>query len=244
VEIAYINLEARPDRDERFRRFNAGVAEFHRTDAVVGANLRVEELIRDGIIAEPLTAFTAGALVNALTHKKLWEQCAATTDVLTVAEDDAVLNRHFLEKARRVIAQLPPDWDIILWGWNFDSILHVGILGGMREAVMNFDARPLGSRLAEFQAEDYEVQLLRLVNAFGLVSYTISPAGARRLLEACFPLRNHPIPIPGLNRRLLNISLDATMNGHYRALRSFVCFPPLVWTENDKSESDVAPAKI
>jgi GR25 family glycosyltransferase involved in LPS biosynthesis len=227
MEIGYINLASRPDRDERFHRLNA---------------LQAEDLIRDGVIAEPLNAFTAGALGNALTHKKLWDQCAAATDVLTVAEDDAVFNRYFPEKAPRVIAQLPADWDIILWGWNFDSVLHVGIMGGIREAVMNFDARPLDSRLAEFQAEDYAVQPLRLVNAFGLVSYSVSPAGARRLLAACFPLRKDAIPIPGLNRHLLNISLDATMNKHYRALRSFACFPPLVWTENDKSTSDVAPA--
>jgi glycosyl transferase family 25 len=240
VEIVYINLAARPERDERFQRLNAGIADFRRTDGVVGATLRTADLVRAGVIAEPLTSFTAGALGNAVSHKALWEQCAATSAVLTVAEDDAAFNRRFPERAVRVLAQLPPDWDIILWGWNFDSVLHVGILGGLKEAVMNFDARALGPRVADFQAADDSVQPLRLVNAFGLVSYSVSPAGARRLLAACFPLRNDAVPIAGLNCRLLNISLDATMNKHYRTLRSFVCFPPLVWTENDKSASDVA----
>ncbi len=241
MKITYVNLASRPERKERFHRLNAGIAEFERFDAVIGTTLREEDLIRDGVIAEPLTAFTAGALGNARTHKDLWERCDGANEALTVAEDDAVFNYQFSERAPRVIAQLPPDWDIILWGWNFDSVLHVAILGGIREAVMNFDARPLGPGIAAFQAEIYPVQPLRLLNAFGLVSYSISPAGARRLLAACFPLRNEVIPIVGLNRLLMNISLDATMNMHYRSLQSFVCFPPLVWTENDKSESDVAP---
>jgi GR25 family glycosyltransferase involved in LPS biosynthesis len=240
VEIVYINLTSRPDRNERFLRLNAGVADFRRIAAVVGASFQTADLIRDRVIIESLTAYTPGALGNALSHKKLWEECVASNAVLTLAEDDAAFNRHFASKAQQVFAQLPEDWDIILWGWNFDSVLHVGILNGIREAVMYFDARPLGPRVPEFQAQDYPVQLLPLMNAFGIVSYSVSPAGARRLLAACFPLTNEPIPIPGLNRLLANISLDATMNRHYRTLKSFACFPPLVWTENDKSISDVA----
>jgi glycosyl transferase family 25 len=239
VEIVYINLAARPDRNERFLRLNAGLADFRRMDAVVGAIQRTDDLIRAGVIVEPLISFTPGALGNALSHKQVWEQCAAGDAAVTLAEDDAAISRHFARKAPEVLAKLPADWDIILWGWNFDSVLHVGFMGEIKEAVTYFDARPLGPRVAEFQAADYDVMPLRLVNAFGIVSYSITPAGARRLLAACFPLRNEAIPIPGLNRQLLNISLDATMNKHYRSLRSYVCFPPLVWTENDHGQSDV-----
>lgn len=242
MEIIYLNLADRPDRDDRFRRLNAGIADFHRADAVAGTALRTDDLVRANVIAEPLTEFTPGALGNAVSHKRLWEQCAGRSAPLTVAEDDAVFNRGFAAKAPEVLARLPRDWDIIFWGWNFDSLLHVALLGGVKEAVMMFDPRPLGSRVADFQTHDDSVQPLRLVNAFGLTAYTVSPAGAQRLLAACFPLANEPIPIPGLNRLLANISLDATMNRHYRALRAYACFPPLAWTENDKAASDVAPA--
>jgi GR25 family glycosyltransferase involved in LPS biosynthesis len=241
VEIVYLNLASRPDRNGQFLRLNAGLADFRRVDAVVGADQRADDLIRGGVIAEALTAFTSGALGNALSHKRIWEQVAAGDAVVTVAEDDAAINRHFPGKAPEVLAKLPPDWDIILWGWNFDSVLHAGIMNGIKEAVTYFDARPLGPAVADFQSAEYDVIPLRLVNAFGIVSYSVSPAGARRLLAACFPLRNDPVLIPGLNNRLLaNISLDATMNRHYRALTAFACFPPLVWTENDHGRSDVA----
>ena len=239
MEIVYINLASRPERNDQFLRTNAGLADFRRMDAVVGADQRADELIRAGVIAEPLTAFTPGALGNALSHKQVWEHAAATNAAVTLAEDDAAINHHFARKAPAVLAKLPPDGDIILWGWNFDSILHVAILNGIKELVAQFDARPLGSRVADFQAADYDVMPLRLVNAFGIVSYSVTPAGAKKLLAACFPLRNDPIPIPGLNRLLANISLDATMNRHYRSLNAFACFPPLVWTENDHGQSDV-----
>jgi GR25 family glycosyltransferase involved in LPS biosynthesis len=239
VEVAYLNLATRPDRDERFRRINGGIADYRRVNAIVGDTLRADDLIRAGVIAEPLTSFTHGALGNAVSHKRFWEQCAAGTTPLTVAEDDAALNRRFAQKAPAVLSRLPTDWDIVLWGWNFDSVLRVGILGGVKEAAMNFDPRPLGASVSEFQAHDEDVQPLRLINVFGLAAYTISPTGARRLLAACFPLTNEPIVIAGMDHLLANISLDATMNRHYRALQAYVCFPPLAWTENDKAASDV-----
>jgi glycosyl transferase family 25 len=241
VEIVYINLASRPDRNERFLRLNADLADFRRVDGVVGADQSADDLIRSGVIVESLTAFTPGALGNALSHKKVWERAAAGDSVVTLVEDDGAINRHFPMRAPGVLAKLPADWDIILWGWNFDSVLHAGILNGLKEAVTYFDGRPLGAAVAAFQEADFDVMPLRLVNAFGIVSYSVTPAGARRLLAACFPLRNDPILIPGLNNRLLaNISLDATMNRHYRSLNAYVCFPPLVWTENDHGSSDVA----
>ena len=51
----------------------------------------------------------------------------------------------------------------------------------------------------------------------------------------CFPLRNEVIPIPGLRRALKNFSLDVLMNKYYRVLKAFVSFPPLAWSENDKT---------
>src|SRR5262249_28456365 len=242
-EIVYINLAARPDRNGRFLRANAGIADFRRTEAVAGAALRREDLVRDGVIAEPTPHFTAGAVGNALSPRRLWGHCAAGNAVLTLAEDDAVFNRHFSTRAPQLLAQLPPGWDLILWGWNFDSLLRVKLLGELQDAFMYFNRPSLGERLAEFPALDYPVQALRLATAFGLVSYSLSPSGARRLLQRCFPLRDEAVPVPGLRAVPRNTSLDVTMNKHYPALAAYACFPPLVWTENDPTSSDVVPRR-
>ena len=157
-----------------------------------------------------------------------------------MAEDDAVFNQHFVRKAGEVLSRLPSGWDIVLWGWNFDSILHVEVFGGLRQSVMHFDARYLRDRIGEFQAKAYEVLPMRLIGAFGTVCYSISPKGAGRLCELCFPLRNETIRVPGLGRDIPNLTLDALMNKHYCGLKAYAVFPPLVWTENDKDVSDVS----
>jgi len=243
VQVSYINLERRKDRNERFLRLNSALADFRRWDAVDGAHLRVEDLIAEGVIQEPLRAYTPGALGNALSHKKMWECCASNGGVLTVAEDDAVFNQRFAGRAPKILAGLPPDWDIILWGWNFDALLHVKIAEGIKDAIMRFDRVQLGPRVSEFQERNYEAIPLRLVTAFGVVCYSISPKGARRLLALCFPLRNKSVVVPSMRWRLPNATIDAVMNKHYRDLSSYVSFPPLVWTENDWGTSDVHPKK-
>ncbi len=239
VEVLYVNLERRPDRNALFLRTNAGIADFRRVEAVDGRRLNVRDLIRQGLLAQPLRAYTAGSLGHALSQKKIWQQCIATAAAVTVAEDDAVFNRHFADKAGQTLAALPPDWDIVFWGWNFDAPLHVELLEGLKQSFLRFDARRLGPRLHEFQDLDYSVLPVRLLGVFGTPCYSISPHGAGRLSELCFPLRREPIPVPSLGRTLRNANIDTLMSKHYRSLKAYAALPPLVWTENDKRASDI-----
>jgi GR25 family glycosyltransferase involved in LPS biosynthesis len=200
-------------------------------------------LIAAGSIVEPLEAYTPGVLGNALSHKALWERARAAGGPLTIAEDDAVLNHRFSEKAVKLSAKLPPDWDIILWGWNFDSILHCEVVPGLRQGVMHFDPSPLGHKREQFQALDVDPVPLRLLGAFGILCYSVSPKGAFLLRSLCFPLRNELVSIPGLNRSIKNYTLDTVMNKYYRELQAFVSLPPLAWSENDKATSDNFPVQ-
>lgn len=239
MEVLYINLARRRDRNERFLKVNASVATFRRIEAVDGNGLQVDQLLKEGVIQEPLWAYTAGALGCALSHKKIWEHCVSTGVATTVAEDDAVFNGHFEERAAEVLRRLPVGWDIILWGWNFDSVLHVEMMEGINQSVMRFDCPMLGSRVSEFQGKNYDVLPLRLIAAFGTVCYSVAPKGAQRLREACFPLTNETIYVPAFRSDILSFNIDASMNKCYRILQAYVAFPPLVWTENDKANSDV-----
>lgn len=240
MEVFYINLERRRDRRDRFLATNANMATFRRAEAADGKLLNVDELIRDGILNAPLNDYSPGALGCAMSHKRMWDLCVASSAAITLAEDDAVFNRHFGEKATAVMARLPKNWDIVLWGWNFDSILHVEIFPGLKDSVLHFDSSKLGPKLIDFQNQRYDVLPFRLWGAFGFVCYSISTQGARRLLERCFPLTTEPIPIPGLRRTVSNFGIDVAMNKHYRDLNAYVSFPPLVWTENDKTSSDIS----
>jgi GR25 family glycosyltransferase involved in LPS biosynthesis len=239
MDVFYINLARRPDRKERFLTLNRGVARFHRVKAVDGITINGGQLIKEGVVREALEPYTPGALGCALSHKKLWERCASGTLPLTIAEDDAVFNRCFSEKAAVVVTRLPPDWDIILWGWNFDSVLHVELVKGIPTSIMHFDAASVGEPLTDFQTQHFEVLPMRLFNAFGTVCYSMTPKGAQKLSTSCFPLRNELFWVEGLRRNICNFGIDSMMNKYYRDLRAYVVFPPLVWTENDKETSDV-----
>jgi len=236
--IRYLNLDRRPERNEAFLRANAGIADFERVAAVDGQGLAMSALVETGIAAESLEYFSAGAMGAALSHKHAWERCVAEGTVMTLAEDDAFFNRRFAETAPKLLASLPADWDIVFWGWNFDSVLHVEVPEGLNEACMYFQRHALGPQTAAFQNATFDPRPFRLINLFGLACYSISPAGAARLLARCFPLKNEPVPITGLKANIVNLGIDTAMNAHYRSLRAYVSFPPLVWTENDRVQSD------
>ena len=74
MRVYYLNMAKRTERNERFLKWNAPVADVERVEAVNGSGLRVEELIRNGMIQEPLKTYTAGGLGCAASHKKMWER--------------------------------------------------------------------------------------------------------------------------------------------------------------------------
>ncbi|MGA2259474.1 MAG: glycosyltransferase family 25 protein [Thermoguttaceae bacterium] len=241
MQVFYINLQSRKDRNEEFLRRNSRSADCCRVNAPEGKRLRIDELLTAGLIAEPLEAYSLGILACTLSHKELWERAVSTAAPVTIAEDDAVLNRCFSQRAEKVIAKLPVDWDIILWGWNFDSMLHCEVIPGLKGGVMYFDPSPLREKQDQFQEIDVEPLPLRLFGAFGILCYSVSPKGAGLLQGLCFPLRNELVAIPGLGREVENFSPDVIMNKYYRVLKAYVSFPPLAWSENDKTTSSLFP---
>jgi len=222
-----------------FRRFNSHLSEITRVEAVDGTTIQRPDLIRDGIAADALPHYSPGALGVALSHRGIWQDCVRSGSPCTVAEDDAVFNLHFEQKAAGMIASLPPNWDLILWGWNFDSPLEVDVLPGMSRSAMFFRGTTLGSNVHKFQSLRHETVALRLLGAFGIVGYSASVNGAQTLLDKCFPLREEGIPIPSLQQTNWNTGLDVVLNKLYPTLHAYVCVPPLVWTENDKTTSDI-----
>jgi len=239
MQVFYINLQRRQDRDKEFLRRNSASADCFRVDAVDGDSFHLDARRAGEVIAERLEAYTPRILASALSHKGLWERAVSSATAATIAEDDAVLNRRFSEKAAKVIATLPDNWDIILWGWNFDSILHCEVFPGLKQGVINFDPAPLREKLDRFQDTHVDPLPLRLFSAFGLLCYSVTPKGAKLLSGLCFPLRNELIPVPGLGRQLKNFSLDVLMNKYYPLLKAYVSFPPLAWSENDKTTSSL-----
>ena len=239
MQIHLMNLDRGSDRLREFDERNAHLrTNVSRVSAVDGKSVSRDELVALRIM-EPDLAYNNGALGNALTHLALWNLAIAKNEVVTVCEDDAIFNRDFISAAEAVLKSLPQNWDVVFWGWNFDSILWFDMIPGVSSCVGVFDQAKLRNGMPEFQAALLVPQPFRLLQLFGTVCYSVSPAGAQAIKNFCLPLRNMTIYFPGLGRSVANRDLGVMINGVFPNINAFVSVPPLAITKNDHSISTV-----
>jgi GR25 family glycosyltransferase involved in LPS biosynthesis len=241
-----MNLDRSPDRLAEFTRINSHLGEFTRFSAVDGRTVDLERLVGAGLVASDiLTTYSVGALGCAMSHVALWKRCLASSEMITIAEDDAIFYTQFASQAARVLADLPADWDIILWGWNFDMFLSIEMLPGLSPCLAQFDEVKSMEGVAPFQTQELRPNPLRLRRAFGTPCYSVSPNGARNLMTKCLPLRPLTFTFPEALRAVPRmqyfraVGIDVTMSAIYPELNAFICFPPLVITRNDRSQSTI-----
>jgi glycosyl transferase, family 25 len=230
--IRVISLARETKRRGAFLRRNAHVPSTF-FDAIDGGALSIHDIRSTGLFTPEVEAtYDAHGYGCALSHWHLWKEAAASSAPLTIAEDDALFRHDFAARSESVIASLPPGWDMVLWGWNFDSLLCVHPMGSVSPVVMLFDQPKLRDSLDAFQAQSAPVQAFKLDKAFGLPAYTLSPQGAAKLLKLCFPQRPLSVWLPLFNRHIANVGVDVATNAVYAQTQSFACFPPLAVTPN------------
>lgn len=197
--IYLINLDRCRDRLVEFASVNRHLNAIARVPAVDGESLDMASLVQQGIIAEGLVAkdfYTVGAVGAAFSHISLWQTAEEANDILTIAEDDAVFHSEFETLAPAVIKKLPPDWDLISWGWNFDLFMCFEILPGVSHCLAQFDQDRLRLSAEAFQRQAIDPGVFRLLWQFGTSCYTVSPKGARALQEKCLPLQSTVADFP------------------------------------------------
>ncbi len=231
-----INLARTPERWRAFEAANRGGPAYTRFEAVDGLQIDAKALIAGGAMTSDLT-YTPGALGCALSHISLWRACAAADGPVTVCEDDAILHPDF-ERHASAAASLHPDFDVILWGWNFNSVLAGEAFEGA-PFVMGFNEKRMRDSVTAFRSTPTTPALLRLSRALGTPCYTISPKGAAKLMARCLPLAPLRVFFPLLNRESDNTGIDMPMNAAYPEIDAFVAFPPLALTLNEVALSTV-----
>ena len=241
MNIYAVNLDRSPERYEEFKAINAPVlAAVVRQSAVDGSTLDTEKLVEHGLVDRAvLRTYTPGALGYALTHLGLWHHAAERGEDITLCDDDAIFNRYFIEASATAVARLQDGWDLILWGWNFDSHLTFELLPNVSFCWSVFDQNAMRQGVSQFIEQEIDLRFFRLLRAFGTPCYSVSPNGARLLQQHCFPLRPMPIYSPILKQIVPNNGIDIMMNQLYSQMRAFVSFPPLVITKNDHRISTV-----
>lgn len=234
-DIKVISLKRTPERLELFQQQNSHLkySVFPAIEGALIAESERKKFIEDGFI------YRSGALGNALSHQKLWEEIVIKGESLTICEDDAIFHKNFEVLSGKVLSHLNEDWDICLWGWNFDSILLCNIPQGLSNCFMVFDQSALRKNFHGYIAGDINSLPLPLLQCFGTICYSISPKGAKKFLSQTQPIKKMNVFFPNLNKALENIALDISMSAFYSVNKSYVSFPPLVLTKNEADLSTV-----
>lgn len=209
-------------------------------EAVVGKTLCFQELVDKNLIQKNIRRYNRGIVGCALSHRTLWEQCIKNKMYSIICEDDCFVRNDFAARFQECVSGMPNDWDFILLGWNMDSIIDVEIIPHVEHMVGRFNNTPMIiDNVLKFQRCTLPVAPFRLHNAYGMPCYAVSPNGAKKLLDLCFPLKNEVHYVAGLNKYVETFTLDCMLNLFYSHIRAYICLPPIAVVPNDKSTSDI-----
>src|SRR5262249_41380468 len=143
-----------------------------RFSAVDGKKVERAALAESGIIASDL-GYNDGALGLALSHIALWDLAVSEGRSITICEDDAVFNRMFFSTSESLLREIPSDWHVIIWGWNFDSVLWFDMIPGVSSCIGTFDQKSLRQGIDTFRSANLNPRAYRLLQAFGTICYSI-----------------------------------------------------------------------
>ena len=230
--------------DEQGPRFSAFRSANRHLSCHVARGIRGRDVSRDVRLSRGLItreALDAGAVTDgeigcAASHLALWREAVRIGRPVLILEDDVITH----PQIEAHIARIDFPFDVIFFGVNTDTILATLLPEGVREFSSFVDRYPPPERIAEIlqQTDLSHVSFRRLLNAFGLCCYLVSPQGAAKLVQRVLPLRLDGVPIPGMpNAKVLGTSIDRRMNALYPEMRVFVMRPFLAWTPNMDSST-------
>jgi glycosyl transferase, family 25 len=248
LHIHLVNLDRSQQRLTEFCDLNRHLTSVSRFPAIEGSTLDIDTLVQQGLVTKDILNkdfFTPGALGCAISNLALWDRAIFNNQSVTIVEDDAIFNFGFEANAEALLKDLPEDWDIIFWGFNFDMFICFDMLPGVSPCVATFDQAKMRTGTAAFQKLSIKPQAFKAIWVFGTSCYSISPNGAKVLKSKILPLRPQIISLPeakkvppfGPNWR--TVGIDNCINAVHREINSFVCFPPLVISKNEADKSTV-----
>jgi glycosyl transferase, family 25 len=232
-----ISLERTPHRLARFLEWNKDAdIDVEVAAAVDGKTLDLANL-DPALIAPGTTAYRPGSIGSAMSHKALWERCAAGNKPFFILEDDAAVRGDIKTILPPLVDGLDKSWELLIVGYNTDVFTEIAVVGDMSLRAIFSIAYPDASQLVQFTKGRQHVGVGRLISFFGLCGYLISPTGARSLLRQCFPLDSRTAYVPVAQKSIRTFTLDTRVNAHLRFIQAYACLPPLVMPDNAPTSS-------
>jgi GR25 family glycosyltransferase involved in LPS biosynthesis len=190
-------------------------------------------------VKEPCT-WPMGAICCGVAHLEIFKEVIATNSPMTVFEDDAILTKDFDRKTTELLETIPGDWDIVQWGYNWDTFMWMRMID-RNGPVIKIDLCREMHRLDlnKFISGDTPSTLIPLEMCFGMHAYSISPSGAQKILDNFPGLTDELVVVKDLFLEYQSVSLDSQLGALYHQMNSYIAFPPLSYVHNDKSKSAI-----
>lgn len=236
-----ITLDPEGKRYKTFLENNSHI-QIETFQGIKGTDFSKEEIISQGLATEELITSgltNAGSIGCAASHRAVWHKAAKEGKGYFVLEDDCYVHPRVADFIKDNLTRLM-NIDICSFGINTDSILQSISPKGLVSLSL-FDPKhpsPEWIRNALSKTTTQEVEMHRLIKAFGNCSYFISPSGAKRLSEKIFPLSTRTTQIPLITDKMPACGLDRAANGTYSQLQAYICQPFLAYTPNTDSTTN------
>lgn len=236
-----ISLDPEGDRYGKFATRNAHLGAINIFRAIKGSDISREERINSGLMTPELTAsgsVTDGTVGCAASHRAVWRRIAETGVGAVVMEDDVITHPGLLEymAANRKLLR---GTDAVFFGVNTDAVLATVSPQGLIVRELMSPKIPDEAWIANaFAATPVaEVRPHRLLKGFGLCCYWVSPAGAARFLEDCYPLTLEGTDVPFMTEKWPGSAIDGRMNAFFPTMSVFVTRPFLAYSPNNDSST-------
>jgi len=188
------------------------------------------------ISGQALRDWSPGAIGSALSHLYCWRKCVSLNKPILVLEDDTILAPNWPTHVE-TFSQQQSDWDFLLLGWNYNSVLHSRCAAGIETISLFEPAFPSHEQIRAKVASTRERQFERLICSFGFPGYLISPKGAKTLLAELPPLTSTTLPMTRGIPQTTPLTLDGMLNHFHSTIKSWVVNPPLAIALNDPKTS-------
>jgi len=212
-----------------------------RVECIDGPALGPAGLRDHGVVREELPKYQCSTIGNQLSHMREWRRIVDSNLMGTVAEDDAIFHADFEAHARDLFTLAPDDWDVIFWGWTQCCAVMFEIAPGCRWILGATSKEVMPGENRRFPRHPYVPNLHRCTHCYNSFAYTLSPRGARNLLDRCWPLKDETLPMTGTGAQVDIYGVDAKVSATIPFLQAYLSFPPIAYHPHDISDSDMVP---
>lgn len=241
MRVAVISLRRTPERLIAFKRRNGPAlknCDVQIVEGVDGHAVLPSLKLSRRLSPSARKNWSPGAIGAAFSHFYCWRLCEQTGKPFVVLEDDVVLAQRWQSVLTRLLKEHAYSPELVLMGWNLDSVLRAEFLTGL-EFVSLFEPAYLDEDKTRTALEysNQQTTLCRLRHCYGLPGYWLTPSMAKRLLQTVNCLASELIILGRGIPKHKSLTLDAQLNLHYYAMKATVTIPPLVLALNDQDRS-------